>query len=363
MKCQHCGSTDIIMIQGQNYCLNCGYAVAPPTSPVAATRAAKPNAIAAKSGPKGKAPKASGGKPASSKSENVTSSPARRQRGQGFGPNAASSSVHPLRFSLLAALIAAGVSGSITALALWLRVDSDTGAYLIVATIIGLGVLISLAHTALLYGRSRSQDGRPATREYWWMAARNGFMDVVNVQLIAIISALVLVGVGLVVWKAGLVLDVHFGRIVSGIFLGAANLVLIWGFLGIYTAARLATPAVVVGGFSAAQAVRVGWRLYEKAGGHLVAAGVEALLGRAIATVILAVVGYAAITGLEASGTAAVAIGSGLGIALIMFCACMLTLEVDTKLWLTQYRHLATLCPPSERIQLLTGRVQSHTIS
>jgi len=314
---------------------------------------------------KRQASKLAGGKPGTAKAEITTSTPTQRQRSQSFGAKAArpaSSSLHPLRFSLLAAVMAAAISGGITALALWLHVDSDTGAYLIVATIIGLGVLISLAHTALLYGRSRSQDGRPATREYWWMAARNGFMDVVNVQLIAIISTLILIGVGLVVWKAALVLDAHVGSLVGGIFLGVANLILIWGFLGVYTAARLATPAVVVGGFSAAQAVRVGWRLYEKAGGHLVAAGVEALLGRAIAAVILAVMGYAAITGLEASSSTAAIVGSG-GIALVVFCACMLTLEVDTKLWLTQYRHLATLCPPSERIQLLTGRVQSHTTS
>src|SRR4051794_40071272 len=24
MKCQHCGSTDVVAIQGQNFCINCG---------------------------------------------------------------------------------------------------------------------------------------------------------------------------------------------------------------------------------------------------------------------------------------------------------------------------------------------------
>jgi len=355
------------MIQGQNYCLNCGYAVAPPTAPVAAAPAVASSAPVTKPAPKEKTPQSASSEAGRAETEVVASTPSQRQRGQGAGSKAArqpaSPSVHPLRFSLLASLTAAAVSGGMTAVALWLHVDSDTGAYLIVATIIGLGIFISLAHIALLYGRSRSQDGRPATREYWWMAARNGFMDVVNVQLIAIISELVLVGAGLAVWKVSLVLGAHYGVLLGGVFLGLANLILIWVFLGIYTAARLATPAVVIGGFSATQAMRVAWRLYEKAGGHLVAAGVEALFGRAIAAVILAVAGYAAITGLEASGAATLAIGGGLGIALVMFCGCMLTLEVDTKLWLTQYRHLAILCPPSERIQLLTGRIQSHASS
>ena len=366
MKCQHCGSTDIIAIQGQNYCLNCGYAVAPPTTPVA-TQAAPPSPVS----PPTTKPSTSGKntKPAPSKPAIIPSTPARRPQRQTAEPKLqaakkpSSLRVHPLRFSVTVALAAAVVSGGVTAAALWFNVDSDTGVYIIVATVVGLGILISLAHTALLYGRSRSQDGRPADRAYWWMAARSGFMDVVNVQLSAIIAMLILLGTGLAVWQAALRIDANWGMLLGGSILVVVNLLLIWTFLGVYTAARLATPAVVVGGLSAAEAMRVGWRLYLRAGGHLAAAAVEALFGRAIAAVILAVAGYAAITKLSAGSTATAALVGGAGVALVMFCACMLILEVDTKLWLTQYRHLAMLCSPSERARLLTGRVQSQSLS
>lgn len=368
MKCQHCGSTDIVIIQGQSYCLNCGYAVAPPPTkeaPVTATTgetATKPKRKAKSATPKTALPVTD----TTENAEIIPSTPSQRHRGTTLDirPSAPGSpkttTVHPLRFSLMVALAAAVASGVVTAAALWFHLDSDSGAYAITATVVGLGIGIGLAHSALLYGRSRSHDGRPAPREYWWLAARNGFMDVVNVQLITIISSLLLVGVGLAAWQAAIALSANLAMAITGVILGLVNLVLAWALLGVYGAARLATPAVVVGGLSATEAVRVGWRLYLKAGGHLVAAGIEALLSRAVAAVVLAVAGYIAATMVTASGSVAVAVGGGVGIGLIMFCICILTLEVDTKLWLAQYRHWVTLCPPAERIRLLTGRVQSH---
>lgn len=366
MKCQHCGSTDIVVIQGQNYCLNCGYAVVTPIpeeAPLVAEAPVVPSKLKRKTV---KTAKLAAAAVAPKGADIIPSTPSRRRQSptSDIRPSAPKSpktvTVHPLRFSLTAALAAAVVSGLVTTMALWFHLDSDTGAYVITATVVGLGIGVGLAHTALLYGRSRSQDGRPAPREYWWIAARTGFMDVINVQLITIISALLLVGIGLAAWQAAIAISAYLAMVVTGVILGLVNLVLIWALIGVYAAARLATPAVVVGGLSATEAVRVGWRLYLKAGGHLVAASIEALLSRTMAAVVLAVAGYTAATMLTVTGSAAEAIGGGIGIGLVMFCACMLTLEVDTKLWLAQYRHWATLCPPAERIRLLTGRVQSH---
>jgi hypothetical protein len=294
----------------------------------------------------------------------VPSTPARRVQlpqsdNQPTNRKSSQTVVHPLRFSLLVALVAALLAGIITAAVLWFQLDSDTGAYAITATVVSLGIGVGLAHAALLYGRARSQDGRPTPRAYWWLAARSGFMDVVNVQLIAIICALLLTGVGVVVWRGVTAGSLHLG-IAAAVVLGVVNLVLIWALLGVYTAARLATPAVVIGGYSATAAVTVGWQLYLKAGGHLIVAAIEALLSRAIAAIILAVVGYATVRALSVSSAGTVAAGSGIAATLVVFVAVMLSLEIDTKLWLAQYRHWVTLRPPAERIRLLTGRVQSH---
>jgi hypothetical protein len=336
------------MIQGQNYCLNCGFAVTVGTpAPSKVAKSTKPVAAVAV----------------------IPSVPSRRRQEAAADirmrpdKKPLASSLHPLRFSLLVALIAAAVSGVVTAAILWFNVDSDTGAYVIAATAVTLGITVCLAHTALLYGTSRLQDGRPASREYWWIAARSGFMDVANVQMMAIICSVVLVGVGLIAWRVVDPGSTHGSMLLADGVLGITNIVLIWALLGVYAAARLATSAVVVGGLNATEAVRVGWRLYLKAGGHLAAAALEALFSRALVAILLAVVGYAAVTHMSASGPGALALASGVGIAIVVFCICILALEVDTKLWLTQYRHLATLCSPAERIRLLTGRVQSHTTS
>jgi hypothetical protein len=408
MKCQHCGSDDIVPIQGQNYCLNCGEPVAatttqvevPPVAeapsvavaavvPAAAVSASKsaaglvaqPLAAAVVKAPKRKPrplkakPRTkSAGHKAKAKSPRPTTSVkpttpepvkavttqaprARPLQGTKLGGRP-----HPFRFSVATATLLGVLVGVVTAASLWFQLDTGLALYVIGISAVAAFGLMALAQAALYYGLARSLDGRPTPRSLWWAAARGGFMDVLNVRIMSLISITILVGLGFAGWRLGV--ESGLAQPVLAVLLVALNLALIWAALGVYIAERMAMPAVVVGGLAAAAALRVGWRLYLKGGGHLLITGFEALVGR-LAVVTILLMGVVVILRQAPSTTPSslIIVGTSVSLGLICFAIAMVILEVDVTLWLRQYRHWAARLAPAERLQLLTGRIQARSQS
>ena len=362
MKCQHCGSTDIIAIQGQNYCLNCGYSVA--DAPVKAVRPqvgqvqAKPTvalggARPAKSGHASVAKK----KSVKAGAFNLRDTPRHASHTHTWR-----SSAHPLRFSLQVSAAVALAVAALVGFALWFQLDNDLIIYIIAASLVVLVIEAILAQSALLYGLSRFEDGRPTPRRYWWAAARDGFMDVINADMVALIVATAVVFASTTVWRLSLQLSALSlpERIV---FFGAINLVLGWILVGTYVIRRLAMPAIVIGGVTASEGMKLGYRLYLQAGGRLVVVALEAIFGRAVAAVVLAVGVFYVVHSLSsaANGQTIVLIASIVTVAAVVFVLVLVLLEWEARIWLRHYRHWATTFSPAERIRLLTGRLPAKS--
>lgn len=184
-------------------------------------------------------------------------------------------------------------------------------------------------------------------------------MDIININLISLIVLVVAAGIDVAVWQyitEQLVWEVAL----SSAVLGVLNVVLVWVLLGTYVAKRLAVPAVVVGGMSAAQAMGIGWRFYVKAGGHLVAAALEIVVVRVFALAVIGLLVYSAINANWGSDALSIAVGSGLLAAIVSFLAVMVLLEVEMRIWQRQYRQWASMFPAALRFRLTTGRVKAQ---
>ncbi|HUC87423.1 MAG TPA: hypothetical protein VMR75_03865 [Candidatus Saccharimonadales bacterium] len=401
MNCQHCGSSDLVVIQGQNYCLNCGYAVNPVDMPIAATAdlpdAPPPTSPALLSEKPAKLPKRRVAKAKGSKRPKTTAkAAAKRGRaavvasssnvGQAPEPSAAALAAgraqpgapkalglhrrmpasiparraHPLRFSLSVAAILGVLVGGLVSLSLWLQFDSDIVIYLVLAGVVTVAVMSMLAQSALMYGIARIQDGRPAPHLYWWAAARSGFMDVLNLNVSVLIGLAVIVVAGVASWHFSTT-TTAYSPLVRLVMFAIINLVLAWAFLGMYVTRRVALPAIIVGGVTASEGFKVGWRLYWRSGGHLLITGLEAALGRLLAVIVLATGVYALAYRVASPTQTEVVIGTGVAVALGVLLLTMVLLEWEARIWLRQYRHLVTLFGPAERVRLLTGRIQSRS--
>jgi hypothetical protein len=366
MKCQHCGSTDIVAIQGKDYCLNCGHTVTAPTKAEVKPAVTKKPATKAKR------------KPAKPKAApklvpprvKVTPPPARE-----LAPPVASrtfdlrpqqkktvrpATPHPLRFSLSVAAVLGVIVAVAVGLVLGFQVDSDIGVYVIAACLVMLAVGSVLSQAALFYGLSKAHDRRPAPHAYWWAAARGGFMEIVNVDMLALIGGLLILAAGAAVWRLN-AHEVALSQPVRAVGLALVNLLLAWLLLGVYVARRIGIPAVIVGGITAGEGFRVGWRLYARAGGHLVVAGLEALLGRILALLILAVGVYALAAAASSPNQLELVVGAAIGAGICIFVLVLVLLEWESRVWLRQYRRWVASFGPAERVRLLTGRAQPRS--
>lgn len=301
MKCQQCGSDNLSVARGASYCLDCG-----------------------------------------------------RQHGQP-NPGSEKLSVHPLRFSWGVAIGMGLLTGVIVAATIWFKLDDDTALYFLAGAGLATLVILLLGHAALLYGRSRAQDGRPAPHGVWWGVARSAFMDLVNVLLLAVISCCLLVGVGFGVWQ----LTSHYlSGVPEVLVLGVVNVALIWAFLGTYAALHLGVAAVVIGDVAAMPAVRIGWRLYRQAGGQAVAIVLENIFLRVVGGLALLMGLYLTVYWMSGRGDAAVTLACAGFAAYAIGVASFISVDAETKLWLSPYRRWVGELPAPERLRLLTGRTQ-----
>jgi hypothetical protein len=345
MKCQHCGSKDVINIQGQNFCLNCGVEVIGQVVPVIkkASPAVEKNSVASNGSYKPAAKPQVSQPSAFSRSSKKPLSPA--------------ASVHPLKFAFKVGSTLAVLVGSVVGGAVWFELDNDWFLYLAVSGLILLIIMITLSQAALLYGFAKKYDGFPTSHRLWWGAARNGFMDIINVNLICLIILLALAGLDFAVWQLAISQAWHV-YLEAGL-IGVINAAFIWVLLGVYVAKRLAVPAVAIGGLSAMQALKIGWRFYLKAGGHLVAAALEIVVARMFAIALIGLIVYFSFNFNWGSDSATIAISAALLTALVSFMAVMTFLEVEMRIWQRQYRQWAGMLPAALRLRLTTGRVKA----
>ncbi|HUC20178.1 MAG TPA: hypothetical protein VMR98_01630, partial [Candidatus Polarisedimenticolaceae bacterium] len=248
MKCQHCGSKDIIAIQGQNFCLSCGVEVAAQAVPVAK-----------------KAAKVAPAAPTTDSTYKPTAKPQITQVSVTDHPKAKKSlpqaaPVHPLQFALKVATSLAVLVGILIGSAIWFQLDNDLLLYLGLSSVVLLFIFMTLAQAALLYGFAKKFDGHPTTHKLWWAAGRAAFMDIMNINLMSLIVLAVVVGTDLAIWQYVIAQDWH--SYLEAAALSFLNAGALWLLLGAYVAKRLAVPAVVVGGMSAAEALKIGWRFY-----------------------------------------------------------------------------------------------------
>lgn len=336
MKCQNCGSTDIIDIQGQKYCINCGQQVIVSTSKDTPKKPAKNPAPAT----------AQAKAPTSGHTLNLKPMPENDEHPERIKP-------HPWRFTTLLSLLVAVPVGLAVTASLGLKFDRDISLYLLVTAVLATSTSLVLAQAALMFGLSKNQDGRMSSRAQWWTAARSGFMDLLNLDLMSIIGGLLIIGAG---FGAVAVADVLPAGWLKPAFLIAANSLLIWVLFGLFIARRMAIPAVVVGGLTAWQSFKTGWRAYLRFGGRLAVASVETVLIRISATVLIA----ACILALVKLGSSwsqyQVAIAAGAATAVVIFILFLVSLQVELRLWLAHYRFWVPAAHLAGRARLLGGR-------
>ncbi len=267
------------------------------------------------------------------------------------------SGIHPLRFALKVASSLALFVGAFIGVAIWFELDNDLLLYFAVTSLAVVAIYMVLAQAALLYGFAKKFDGNPAPHRLWWAAARSGFMDIVNVNLISLIVAVIAVGIDVTAWSF---LNAQEGvnSVAMGSLLGLLNVAILWVLLGAYVAKRLAVPAVAVGGMTAVQALRIGWRFYVKAGGHLVAAALEVAVVRVFAIVVVGLLIYGGFSIDWGSTSMNAALGGAFVAAGISFLAVMTLLELEMRIWQRQYRQWTSMLPAALRFRLITGRVK-----
>lgn len=417
-RCKNCDSTDIVEIQGQKFCINCGE---PYTAASSATKsnvevqvektaavkepAPKPKSVSpAKKAAKGaksasvaasaaivpvavSAPVASSAPPSATtppldlrskkanlktpptklvaktkqenkKYEQASSPAAARQIDERHRPEPAPDTrPHPLGFSVKVALLTATPVAVVIGALVWFRFDLDTVAYVAAICAVLVFIILSMAQSAILYGMSRAYDHRPAPRKQWWSAARNGVMDVTNIDIMTAIAAMVTVGAAAAGWQWLGTFNLTGWLEVGSLLI--LNALAAWLLLGAAIARHIAIPATVIGGMSSTETYKLGWKTFIKAGGSLSLALVQALTARII--VLLA----AFFTILYFSqhlpeynhtvGVLIIAGCTGFFTALLIVTA----LQLESRIWLRHYRYWIARCYPQRQLRLLAGRVQT----
>jgi hypothetical protein len=267
---------------------------------------------------------------------------------------------HPAAFSWRIIAACAIPVGLLTTASLWLNLDRDLVVYVLLASLMLVTLTIVLSQGALLYGLSRAQDDRPTPRGQWWRAARSGFMDVMNVDLVTVISALTMLSLGFGLWKLAGNLPEQPVVLRAGVLV-VGNALLGWALIGAIAARHLAIPAVVIGGLPAFQGIKLGWETYRKAGGHLVLALTETLVARLAVLLILVTGGFAVARYVEHWNHEVIAVVTGAGVAAVIAATFFFLLQIEARVWLKQYRYWISQYHPNERLRLLAGRMQTST--
>lgn len=265
---------------------------------------------------------------------------------------------HPFQFTLKVGIPIGIIAGVATWASLWFSVDLDVMLYALGGVaLITLGFL-AVAQASLLYGLSRAQDGRPAVQKLWWRAGRGAFLEVVNTNMISLITLSICVLGGLGVWQLiqQLPAEPVYFRVVAGLFGYGA---VVWVALGALSARHIAIPAVVIGSVNSVNATAMGWKAFTHAGGNMVMAMIETTLVRlaVILTVSVAVIyGTRYLGGLTPTAVSMV-LGGAVSLTVILWY--WLVLQVEASVWLKQYRQWVKLYFPERHLKLLSGRVQS----
>jgi hypothetical protein len=377
MVCQNCGSNDIVAIQGQNYCINCGQLVtsvaaapAPETKKVIKPAVKTANAVKTAA-------------IISSKVDQLPKKPPRPQRmdmAKGTRahvldlknqsreipeeepslpklPKIKPTNVvksHTFRFTLKLAVATAIPLGALFGVALWLKLNNDVLVYACVAGLVLLAVTVLLAQGSLLYGKSKALDGRPASESTWWAVGRGRFVELLSVNILHII-ALIALGVAAYGFSAmdNSIPASHpswrFG------FLLVANGLIAWLLIGVFVIRRLSIAAISVGGFGVFEAVNMAAEMFNDYGAHVIMSAVETLLVRLVGllAIVSVFLGAARLSHGQSQLVIDAAYAAAVAIGIIIWLAFYLNVEM--LLWLRRYRWVASKQDTVRRTRMLTG--------
>lgn len=375
MTCKNCGSNDIIAIQDQNYCINCGQLA---ESKSGFRRAKKviapqtPSAIDIKGSPKSPqptgvplikdgdlAPRGMGEiiSRKADKSGNFTRKPLLDLResisnntdeSTGSAPKA-----HAFAFVMKLALGIAIPASSVLALALYLKVDTDLILYGAIAGSVLAGLSVMILHAALLYGGSKARDGRIVAESQWWLQAKSRFTEILLINVVSALGITIL-SVAVYGFYAISLLIPSDGAIAGIVFLLAANTFVSWLVIGLLCIRRLTIAIVTIGGQPAVEAMRMAWNMYGDYGGHLILSAAETSLVKLMAAVTVIVIGYCAYTFSQSNATLEpLAYGLAALVSIVLWLVVFMRFEV--AIWLTRYRWIAGKQPARTKAQLLAG--------
>lgn len=367
MKCSNCQSTDIVALQGQSYCINCGQLISEPKIPVKVMTQNAPLAVGLKptfprkneslSGSRG-GPSAAGmrsditpNRKSADKTLNLKQPPVSDKEIHPIPPQATAS---PWKLSLSVAFLTALPATVAIAVALYLRLNSDILVFAVVpAILVTMALAITLAQAATMYGLSRRQDGRPTPASQWWQMAGQSATELIQLNILAALSLAMCVAVGIGAWHLlGQLLTSPLWLHAS--ILAIINALLLWVALGVLVVRRLAEAAIVINDIPMVLAIRLGAGMYWKIGGHLLAATGESLVVKAglasVAAALLAGIVWANPSLPDSARPAVYAAAIGV----VLFLAIAVSLQIEVRLWVSQYRHWAPLCYPDTRSENLT---------
>jgi hypothetical protein len=324
MKCDNCGSKDIVAIQGQNYCINCGQLVVP--------------------------------KPA----QNSTSSKAPTPASMPFKGNDTPISLpepvapHQFAWTLKIATPVALISSLLIALAVWFQADRDIVLYSLLTAVGLTSVMLTMAQAALYFGLSKKQDHRLIDPSIWWAVARSSLLELFNLNLIASI----IIGLGFLIAAGafGLVRGANLLPLIGWGILIAGNVLAAWLITGTFIARRVAVPAVCVGGVGAWSAFALGWRVFNNVGGHVLINAVETIIIKLTALLAVVVLAFWLLSRVNLENSVSVALVGAFLSAVIIFVAFVVALQFDLKVWLAAYRHWGPANFKGRSHQLLAGR-------
>jgi hypothetical protein len=264
---------------------------------------------------------------------------------------------HGVGFAAKTSVLTAAAMGVLTAVGLVFRAETDIVLYASLSVGVLLVMIMMLTEAAAIYGKSRILDGRPSDRQRWWLAARASYLGMVDLNLMFVLTVFVLGVAGYGAWQLGMSLSAGQEWIKMAAVI-AVNSVLVWTWLSAIMLRRLAIPGVVLGSLTASEALANSLKWYRQHRLGMLIAGLETGLGQLLGLVLLIGLGlvcYALAAGPLAQWSIAV---YSLGVALGVFLAMVIQLELEVEPWVGRYRAYSSQLPPPEQIQLLSKRIR-----
>lgn len=350
MKCPNCSSENLVPVQNELFCVECGYAFDSNMKKkgkklsVASHKhtdlSVKPSLETEYDPGPVKAPdKVSSMAPKASDKD-----------GKFFEP-ASNRFIHSFWFAVHAAILVGIVMGLAVGFSLYFQLTSDIILYVSAMALVVSVALITTAEAALFFGQSKQRDGRLLSDHAWWHSGREISLEIININLAVVVACTCIVAV-MVAAYGGLSYIPEAFRLIA---LLAVNSIAIWFLLDLYVVRRLAVAGAAIGGLSVLEALQTAHAMVRLKRGGLFVVAVATFVIKAVGLAIAGGVFYLGHYAASADQSMAyLYYGAAVMTAVIIYST--INLETETGLWLGKYRHLAGTVLSNRRVKLLTGR-------